>query len=377
MAGKRKHHTAAFKAQVALAAFKGDKTVNELAGQFQVHPTLIHGWKKQLLAGAEQVFSNGSTTTASDTEAEKAELFEQIGRLKMELEWLKKKSDRSPEALRPLVEPGHPQLSVRRQCELLGLSRSSLYYEPAPETAANLRLMRLLDQEYTAHPFLGSRRLTAWLQERGEPVNRKRVQRLLRLMGLEAIYPKPKLSAARAGHRIYPYLLRDVRVERPDQVWSTDITYVPLARGFMYLAAVLDWYSRYVLAWRLSNTLDGSFCLEMLEEALSRGRPEVFNTDQGVQFTAQAWTGRLEAAGVQVSMDGQGRCLDNVFVERLWRTVKNEDIYLWRYEDVPALAGGLGRYFPYSNEARLHQALDYRTPAAVYRGGSHREKSAG
>jgi putative transposase len=213
---------------------------------------------------------------------------------------------------------------VRRQCELLGLCRSSLYYEAAAETAENLRLMRLLDEEYTAHPFLGSRRLTAWLNEQGERVNRKRVQRLLRLMGLEAIYPKPKLSAARAGHRIYPYLLRQVRIERPDQVWSTDITYVPLACGFMYLAAVLDWYSRYVIAWRLSNTLDGSFCLEMLDEALSRGRPEVFNTDQGVQFTAQAWTGRLEAAGVRVSMDGRGRCLDNVFVERLWRTVKTE-----------------------------------------------------
>jgi putative transposase len=257
-------------------------------------------------------------------------------------------------------------LSVRRQCELLGLSRSSRYYQPAAETAENLRLMRLLDEEYTAHPFLGSRRLTAWLTEQGEAVNRKRVQRLLRLMGLEAIYPKPKLSAARAGHRIYPYLLRDVSIHRPDQVWSTDITYVPLAQGFMYLAAVIDWYSRYVLAWRLSNTLDGSFCLEMLEEALRRGKPEVFNTDQGVQFTAQAWTGRLESAGVKVSMDGRGRCLDNVFVERLWRTVKYEDIYLWRYEAVPQLRQGLGRYFPYYNDERPHQALGYRTPAAVY-----------
>jgi putative transposase len=268
-----------------------------------------------------------------------------------------------------LVEPGHAALSVRRQCELLGLSRSSLYYEPAEESAENLRLMRLLDEEYTAHPLLGSRRLTKWLIEQGEEVNRKRVRRLMRLMGLEAIYPRPKLSAARAGHRIYPYLLRDVAVERPDQVWSTDITYVPLASGFMYLAAVIDWFSRYVLAWRLSNTLDGSFCLEMLEEALNRGRPEVFNTDQGAQFTAQAWTGRLEAAGVAVSMDGKGRCLDNVFVERLWRTVKYEDVYLWRYEGVPELRRGLGRYFPYYNEERLHQSLDYRTPAAVYRQG--------
>jgi putative transposase len=255
---------------------------------------------------------------------------------------------------------------VRRQCELLGLVRSSLYYEPAPETAENLRLMRLIDEEYTAHPFYGSRRMTVWLGERGEAVNRKRVQRLMRLMGLEAIYPKTKLSAAGRGHRIYPYLLREVRIERPDQVWSADITYVPLARGFMYLAATIDWYSRYVLAWRLSNTLDGSFCLDMLEEALSRGRPGVFNTDQGVQFTAQAWTGRLESAGVAVSMDGRGRCLDNVFVERLWRSIKYEDIYLKGYEGVPELQAGLGQYFPFYNEERPHQALDYRTPAAVY-----------
>ncbi len=263
---------------------------------------------------------------------------------------------------------------MRRQCELLGLARSSLYYGPAGESAEDLRLMRLIDREYTTHPFLGSRRLTRWLIERGEAVNRKRVQRLMRRMGLEAIYPKPKLSAAGPGHRIYPYLLRGVKVERPDQVWSTDITYVPLASGFMYLAAVIDWFSRYVIAWRLSNTPDGSFCLEMLEEALGRGRPEVFNTDQGVQFTAAAWTGRLESAGVAVSMDGRGRCLDNVFVERLWRSVKYEDIYLWRYEGVPELQRGLGRYFPYYNEERLHQALEYRTPGMVYRAG---RRSAG
>jgi putative transposase len=266
---------------------------------------------------------------------------------------------------------------VRQQCELLGLCRASLYYEAAAETPENLRLMRLLDEEYTAHPFLGSRRLTRWLLEQGEAVNRKRVQRLMRLMGLEAIYPKPKLSAAGRGHRIYPYLLRNVSIDRPDQVWSTAITYVPLASGFRYLAAILDWFSRYVIAWRLSNTLDGWFCLEMLEEALALGRPEVFNTDQGVQFTAAAWTGRLESAGVAVSMDGRGRCLDHVFVERLWRSVQYEDIYLWRYEAVPELRQGLGRYFGYYNEERLHQALGYRTPAAVYRARRAGGRSAG
>jgi putative transposase len=270
------------------------------------------------------------------------------------------------ETRRSLVEPEHAELSVRRQCELLGLNRSSLYYEPAPETPENLRLMRLIDAEYTAHPFYGSRRLTAWLERQGEEVNRKRVQRLMRIMGLEAIYPKPRLSLAGRGHRVFPYLLRGVKIERPDQVWSTDITYIPLPAGFMYLAAIIDWYSRYVLAWRLSNTLDGSFCLGMLDEALSRGKPEVFNTDQGVQFTAEAWTSRLVSAGVAVSMDGRGRCLDNVFVERLWRTVKYEDVYLRGYAAVPELQQGLGRYFPFYNTERLHQSLGYRTPAEVY-----------
>jgi len=322
MAGKRKVHTAAFKAQVALAALKGDRTVNELAEHYGVHPTLIHGWKKQLLTGAEGLFGSPAQAAPADAEVRLAELFEQIGRLKMELEWLKKRVPSSCEHKRPLVEPGHPALSVRRQCELLGLSRSSLYYEPGGEAAEDLRLMRLIDEQYTARPFYGSRRMTVWLNERGEGVNRKRVRRLMRVMGLEAIDPKPRVSLAGKGHRIYTYLLRGVKVERRDQVWSTDITYVPMPSGFMYLAAVIDWFSRYVIGWRLSNTLDGSFCLEMLEDALRGGRPEIFNTDQGVQFTAAAFTGRLELAGVAVSMDGRGRALDNVFVERLWRSVK-------------------------------------------------------
>jgi putative transposase len=267
-----------------------------------------------------------------------------------------------------MIEPGHPALSVRRQCELLGLSRSSLYYEPSGEAAEDLRLMRRIDEQYTARPFYGSRRMTVWLNQHGEEVNRKRVQRLMRVMGLEAIYPKPRLSLAGKGHRIYPYLLRGVKVVRRDQVWSTDITYVPMPSGFMYLAAVIDWHSRYVIGWRLSNTLDGSFCLEMLEDALRGGKPEVFNTDQGVQFTAAAFTGRLEAAGVAVSMDGRGRALDNVFVERLWRSVKYEDIYIQGYDTVPGLQRGLARYFAFYNDERPHQSLGYRTPAAVYRG---------
>jgi putative transposase len=275
----------------------------------------------------------------------------------------------SADRLRALIETDHPKLSVRRQCALLGLTRSSYYYEPASESKENLAVMRLIDEEYTRHPFYGSRRMAVWLRQQGQEVNRKRVQRLMRLMNLEAIYAKPKLSAGDRQHKVYPYLLRDVAIARVDQVWSTDITYVPLTHGFMYLAAIIDWYSRYVISWRLSNTLDGSFCLDMLEEALSTGKPEVFNTDQGVQFTAAAWTSRLERAGVAVSMDGKGRWADNVFVERLWRTVKYEDIYLNRYEVVPELQAGLKTYFPFYNEVRPHQALGNRTPAATYQQG--------
>lgn len=259
---------------------------------------------------------------------------------------------------------------MRRQCELLGLARSSLYYRPAEASSEELRLMALIDRQYTAHPYFGSRRMTIWLGQQGEEVNRKRVQRLMRVMGLEAIYPKPRLSAADSAHKVYPYLLRGVRVERRDQVWSSDITYIPMASGFMYLTAVIDWSSRYVLAWGLSNTLDGSSSLEVLEAALGRGKPEVFNTDQGVQFTAKAYTGRLEAAGVAVSMDGRGRALDNVFVERLWRSVKYEDIYIRCYETVPELRRGLDRYFGFYNEERPHQSLEYQTPGSIYRGVS-------
>jgi len=278
----------------------------------------------------------------------------------------KKKLPASVERKRAWVDADDAVLSVSQQCELLGLSRSSYYYEPATETAENLALMALIDEEYTDHPFLGSRRMAVWLRGQGHEVNRKRVQRLMRLMGLEAVYPKPRLSAGGAGHKVYPYLLRNVTIDRVNQVWSTDITYIPMPKGFLYLTAVIDWHSRYVLSWRLSNTLDVAFCIEALEEALGQGCPEVFNTDQGVQFTSVSFTSRLEAAGAKVSMDGKGRCLDNVFVERLWRSVKHEEVYLWRHETVPALESGLSRYFGYYNEERGHQSLEYRTPAEVY-----------
>jgi putative transposase len=243
---------------------------------------------------------------------------------------------------------------------------------PAAETPDHLALMGLIDREYTARPFYGRRRMTAWLRNRGHEVNRKRVRRLMGVMGLEAIHPRPRRRGDGRPHRVCPYLLRDVTIERADQVWSADITYVPLPTGFMYLAATIDWFSRYVVAWRLSNTLDGAFCRDMLDEALTRRTPEVFNTDQGVQFTAQAWTDRVEGAGVRVSMDGRGRAADNVFIERLWRSVKYEDVYLRGYESVPDLERGLAAYFAFYNHERPHQSLGYRTPAEVYGGPGNR-----
>jgi putative transposase len=267
-----------------------------------------------------------------------------------------------------MIERGHPELSIRRQCDLLGLNRSTFYYEPAGESEENLLLLRLLDEQYTRAPFYGYRRMTAWLNRNDHPVNHKRVRRLLEVLNLAAIYPKKKTTVAAPGHKVYPYLLRGYAITRPLQVWSADVTYIRMAHGFMYLVAIIDWFSRYVVAWQLSNTLDGLFCRVALQQALPQGPPVIFNTDQGVQFTATEFTALLEAAGVRVSMDGRGRALDNVFVERLWRTVKYEHIYLVEYDTVPALEDGLRGYLHFYNHERLHQSLDYRTPAEVHFG---------
>jgi putative transposase len=264
------------------------------------------------------------------------------------------------------VDPNHQELSLSHQCRLLGINRSSYYLQPTEETVYNTVLMNLIDQEFTAHPFYGSRRMAAWLSGKGYPVNRKHVQRLMQKMNLEAIYPKPNLSKADAGHKKYPYLLRDVEIAFPDHVWSTDITYIRLAGGFAYCTAILDWYSRYILAWRVSNTIDTGFCLEALEEALERSKPIIFNMDQGAQFTSIAFIGMLENASIKISMDGRGRALDNIFVERLWRSLKYEDIYLKDYESVKEARSGIARYFLFYNNERLHQALQYRCPRDVY-----------
>ena len=252
-------------------------------------------------------------------------------------------------------------MSIARQCELLELPRSTWYYMPIGETAENLALMKQIDEQYLQTPFFGSRKIAFELS-----VNRKRVQRLMRRMGLQSVGAKRRTTRPAAGHKIYPYLLRNLAITRPDQVWSSDITYIPLRHGFLYLTAVMDWYSRYVLAWRLSNTLEGSFCLEALDEALSIKRPEIFNSDQGSQFTAAAFTGRLEKCGVAISMDGRGRAIDNVFIERLWRSVKYEEVYLKDYADGWEAEQSLTRYFEFYCRRRIHQALGYRTPAELY-----------
>jgi putative transposase len=254
-----------------------------------------------------------------------------------------------------------------RQCQLLGLSRASLYYQPRGESDENLHLMRLLDEQYTRTPFYGVCKMTAWLRSDGYRVNEKRIRRLLRLMGLEAIYQRPRLSDPAPGHRVYPYLLRGLEIERPNQVWSTDITYIRLLHGFLYLVAIIDWFSRYVLSWEVSVTLDSEFCQSALQRALVVGSPEIFNSDQGSQFTSTAFTDRLLARGIRISMDGRGRALDNIFVERLWRSVKYEEVYLHDYQQVPEAISGLGRYFDFYNGERLHQALGYRTPEAVFK----------
>jgi len=265
-----------------------------------------------------------------------------------------------------VIDRRRPSLSVVRQCKLLDISRSGLYYQPVGVSDGDLNLMKLIDHQYMATPFYGARKIAAWLKSECHNVNRKRVRRLMQLMGLKAIYRRPRTSKPAPGNKIYPYLLNGMEITRPNQVWCADITYIPMARGFLYLVVIMDWYSRYVLSWRLSNTLDADFCVEALKEALRKGQPDIFNTDQGAQFTSEAFTGVLESHGVKISMDGRGSYNDNLFIERLWRTVKYEEVYLKAYHDGRDARIGLGNYFRFYNTERPHQALGYRTPAEVF-----------
>ena len=266
-----------------------------------------------------------------------------------------------------MIDPEHPRLSIVRQCELVSISRSGFYYRSAGETPLNLELMRLIDVQFLETPWYGSRQMARHLRREGHAVGRKRVRRLMAKMGLEPIYQRPHTTVPHPEHRVYPYLLRDPLVERPNQVWCADLTYIPMRRGFLYLVAIMDWATRKVLAWRVSNTMDVEFCLEALAEALERfGKPEIFNTDQGSQFTSPRFTGVLQAAGVRVSMDGRGRWMDNVSIERLWRSLKYECVYLHAFETGSELRAGLTRWIGYYNARRPHSTLAGRTPDEAY-----------
>ena len=265
-----------------------------------------------------------------------------------------------------MIDPGNAMIPISRQCELLSLCRSSYYYDSQKDDSYNLSLMNLIDEQFTKSPFYGVERMTAWLRRQGEEVNPKRVRRLMRLMGLEAIYPKPRLSPSNQVHKKYPYLLRNLAIDHPDKVWCTDITYIRMLHGFVYLVAIMDWYSRFVIAWEISTTLDTSFCLSALKQALVLSKPQIFNTDQGSQFTSLEFTGRLEQEGIRISMDGRGRVYDNIFVERLWRSVKYEEVYLHQYQTVSEARNSLDKYFRFYNMERLHESLGYCTPYEIY-----------
>jgi putative transposase len=269
-----------------------------------------------------------------------------------------------------MVERMNPVLPISQQCRLLAVPRSSVYRKPGEASAQDLAIMARIDRQYLVRPYYGSRRMAAWLATQGHRVNRKRVRRLMRLLGLAAIYQRPNTSKPAAAHKIYPYLLGGLAIERVNQVWGSDVTYIPMAKGFLYLVVIMDWVSRAVLAWRLSNTLAADFCVDALEDVLSRyGRPEIFNTDQGSQFTSDDFTGTLKRHGVMISMDGKGRCMDNIFVERLWRSLKYEEVYLHAYATVAEARTGIGAWLSFYNEERQHQSLGYRTPRQIYQEG--------
>jgi putative transposase len=367
----RKRYTNQFKAQVVQEILKEEKTLNQLAAEHSVHPNQLKRWKAIALEGLPRLFSKddqAAQAAAVAHEQQVSELYAEIGRLTTELTWLKKKLACSPRAERvALVDHEQPTLPLTRQAELLSLSRSGLYYVPRPVSAAEITIKHAIDEIYTQYPFYGSRRITVELREQCQlRVARETVQRYMREMGITAIYPGPNLSRRHPEHRVYPYLLHNVTAAYPNHVWGIDITYIRLHGGWLYLVAVIDWFSRYVVSWELDQTLEMPFVVSAVERALAQTTPVIWNSDQGSHFTSPQYTQLLLAAGAQISMDGKGRASDNVFTERLWRTVKYEEVYLNDYAHPKAARRSLTSYFGFYNHLRRHQALAYHTPASIY-----------
>ncbi|HHE4769888.1 TPA: IS3-like element ISKpn11 family transposase [Klebsiella pneumoniae] len=363
----RRNHSPAFKAKVALAAIRGEQTLVELSQQFDVHANQIKKWKDQLLDGATGVFGDEAKAEPAGPTVDVKTLHAKIGELTLENDFLGRSARQSGIAGRKEMIDRTHKLSVARQARLLGFSRGSVYYSPRQVSDGDLDLMRRIDELHLDYPFAGSRMLQGLLRGEGTEVGRLHVATLMKKMGIEAIYRRPNTSKPAPGHKIYPYLLRKLAVTRPNQVWAMDITYVPMARGFVYLCAVVDWFSRRVLSWRLSITMEADFCIEAVEDALARyGKPEIFNTDQGSQFTSIDFTAVLKKAEIAISMDGKGAWRDNVFVERLWRSIKYEEVYLHAYKTVSEARAGIGRYLAFYNSRRPHSSLDRQTPDQAY-----------
>ncbi|WP_408874045.1 IS3 family transposase [Gluconobacter roseus] len=364
----RKRYAAEFKSRVALEAIRGELTLAELASKHGVHQTMIAQWKRQAIEGMAATFSGKTVAEPPVSPADVEKLHAKIGQLLVERDFLRGcLCSVGRDQRRQMIDPKRACLPIIRQCTLLQLNRSGVYYRPVPQSEANLELMRLIDAQFLETPYYGSRQMTWHLRRQGHEVGRKRVRRIMAIMGLRAIYQKPRTTVPHPEHRKYPYLLRDLVINRPDQVWCSDITYIPMKRGFLYLVAIMDWFTRKVLSWRLSNTMDVEFCIEALQDALMRyGAPDIFNTDQGSQFTTPRFSGILEERQIRISMDGRGRWLDNVFIERLWRSLKYECVYLYAFETGSELRAGLGRWIAHYNERRPHTALAGRTPDEAY-----------
>nr|WP_224011286.1 IS3 family transposase [Cupriavidus pinatubonensis] len=362
----RRTHSATFKAKVAMAALKGDKTLAELAQQYDVHPSQITEWKQQLAEHAADVFG-GNAKTAAEPPVDVKALHAKIGQLTLENDFLPRRARQSGIAERKaMIDRDHP-LPVSRQAKLVGIARSSAYYQPRPVSDADLKLMRRIDELHLEHPFAGARMLGRLLRREGIPVGRRHVRTLMKRMGIEALYRRPNTSRKHAAHKIWPYLLRDRKIDRANQVWALDTSYIPMARGFVYLTAVVDWASRKVLAYRVAITLESCHAVEALEEAFAKyGTPEIVNTDQGSQFTATEFTDAVLNRGILLSMDGKGSWRDNVFVERLWRSVKYEEVYLKAYDSVSHARRSIANYLTWYNQRRPHSSLADQTPDEAY-----------